>query len=933
MAERWVGNFCAFTKTFAVPAIIAGALFGLLPSSANAQAVADLTISKSAPATAAPNTDITYTITITNTGPDAASSATLTDPLPAGLTFVSLTPDPAWSCSPLAVGSGGTISCETSVFPSGSNATFTLVAHVPSGATPGDFITNVASVSSNDDPSDENNSASATTQVGGGTSADVAITKTGPENAAPGGNINYTLTVTNNGPDAAQSATWSDTLPGNLTFVNLVQSSGPTFTCTPLAVGSGGTVSCSIASLVAGSAATFTLTVNVPSGTPVFTEYSNTATVSSATADPNSENNSSTTTATVRNPTITTLTNTPNPSVAGQWVTFTATVTAPPEPGRPTGTVAFSEGTTTLATVPLDGTAKATFKTATLSPGSHTIVAVYSSADGSFSPSTSAPVTQVVNKANTATTLASSPNPSAFTQSVAFNATVMAFGGGAPAGNVSFKEGATTLGAAALDSVGTGRSVSAGASHTCAITEAGGVACWGKNDVGQLGNATTSPTPSPSPVAVVGLPRTIVAVAAGGFHTCALETPTGGVLCWGSNDEGEVGNGAAPGPEAAPKGVLSGATDIVAGEAHACALISDGTVKCWGRNTAGQLGDNSNINRFTPVAVTGLDGPATAIAAGQNHTCALMATGGVKCWGENARGQLGNGTLTPSNVPVDVLSSVGGPPLSGMAAIGVGDTHSCAVTTSGGIKCWGENFLGQLGDGTQAGDSGTARTTPVDVLASPSGPPISGMKTVDGGGNHTCALTTSGGAMCWGWNGAGQVGNGFGPGNFRVPQNVVGRISGTIGISAGALHTCAQLATDVVQCWGDNSTGQLGNGSTGGNSTTAVDVPDLSTLVLAKAAFNYAGLSGGAHTITAEYPGDTNHNASSGPTGQQVDKANTATALSSSPNPSTFGQAVTFTATVTSSVGTPTGTVTFTIDGVVVATVALSPPRRRTTAM
>src|SRR5947209_2400675 len=156
MAERWVRNFRAFTKTFAVPAIIAGALLGAFAPPASSQPVADLTISKTGPATAAPNTDITYTITITNTGPDAASSATLTDPLPAGLTFKSLTPDPAWSCSQPALDSGGTISCETSNFQSGSNATFTLVAHVPSGATPGDFITNVASVSSTDDPSDEN---------------------------------------------------------------------------------------------------------------------------------------------------------------------------------------------------------------------------------------------------------------------------------------------------------------------------------------------------------------------------------------------------------------------------------------------------------------------------------------------------------------------------------------------------------------------------------------------------------------------------------------------------------------------------------------------------------------------------------------------------------------------------------------------------------
>ncbi|MBK8049793.1 MAG: hypothetical protein IPK16_23415 [Anaerolineales bacterium] len=182
--------------------------------------------------------------------------------------------------------------------------------------------------------------------------------------------------------------------------------------------------------------------------------------------------------------------------------------------------------------------------------------------------------------------------------------------------------------------------------------------------------------------------------------------------------------------------VLAIATAVAAGGAHTCALTTVGGVLCWGENGAGQLGDSTTVDRWTPVAVTGLASGVQSIAAGANHSCAVTATGGVKCWGDNAFGQLGDGSKTDRRAPVDVVGLTGG--VRSVAAGGgaVGE-HTCAVTSANGMKCWGDNAYGQLGDSTR-----TDRLTPVDVSGL-----ASGVRNVAMGELHTCAVTTTGRAV------------------------------------------------------------------------------------------------------------------------------------------------------------------------------------------
>lgn len=240
------------------------------------------------------------------------------------------------------------------------------------------------------------------------------------------------------------------------------------------------------------------------------------------------------------------------------------------------------------------------------------------------------------------------------------------------------------------------------------------------------------------------------------------------------------------------------AVSVSSGADHACAVTTVGGVKCWGYNASGQLGDGTTTTRSTAVDVVGLTSGVAMVSAGTMNTCALTTAGGVKCWGDNGLGQLGAGNIGvgQSDTPVDVVGLS-----SGVIAVGVGYDHACAVTTNGAVKCWGYNAYGQLGHGTTGGTS----NTPVDVVNL-------GAKAhaVALGDFHSCAITTAG-VSCWGLNTDGQLGN-FTRTDSASPVAAAKLGSGVKALSAGGDQTCAVSSAGKAYCWGTNRNSYLAVG-------------------------------------------------------------------------------------------------------------------------
>jgi alpha-tubulin suppressor-like RCC1 family protein len=239
------------------------------------------------------------------------------------------------------------------------------------------------------------------------------------------------------------------------------------------------------------------------------------------------------------------------------------------------------------------------------------------------------------------------------------------------------------------------------------------------------------------------------------------------------------------------------ATGIAAGYAQTCALTMAGEVECWGYNHYGQLGDGTTVDRHRPVAVIGLARGVRAVAAGGRHSCALTRTRAVECWGDNAHGELGHGTTRSSLKPLVVAGLT-----HRVQGIAAGEAFACALTRSGRVWCWGDNRHGELGDGTKA-----TRERPVSVVGLGSG-----VVAIALGYLHACALTRAGVVECWGYNRYGQLGDGTTTDRL-VPVRVSG-LASVAAISAGGGHTCALTRGGAVMCWGSNRYGELGDGTT-----------------------------------------------------------------------------------------------------------------------
>ena len=346
------------------------------------------------------------------------------------------------------------------------------------------------------------------------------------------------------------------------------------------------------------------------------------------------------------------------------------------------------------------------------------------------------------------------------------------------------------------------------------------VACGGVNS-GYAPGPTGSPNPPPA--AVTGY----LSIRAGGMHSCGWDG--GNVYCWGDNTFGQLGDGTTTG-RPMPAGFVPGLDDGIdgswsasAGDRHTCALgvrLVTGKFKdvvfCWGDNSSGQLGDGTLANSTKPVPVaSAANGDVVDdvyVNAGGSHSCGLSrATGLAYCWGDNSAGQLGDGTTMNSATPVTVVGGVSFSAPNATVSIPIlmaGARHTCGLTPTGAAYCWGSNAHGQLGDGTT-----TDSSHPIAVGGSAS------FSNLSAGGGHTCGVAAEGVAYCWGSNSNGQLGNGTNT-DSSLPVAVGGGLA-FAEVSAGTGHTCGVTKAGAAYCWGSNATGQLGDGTTMSRLTPA----------------------------------------------------------------------------------------------------------------
>ncbi|MDB5167906.1 MAG: cell surface receptor domain protein, partial [Candidatus Saccharibacteria bacterium] len=375
--------------------------------------------------------------------------------------------------------------------------------------------------------------------------------------------------------------------------------------------------------------------------------------------------------------------------------------------------------------------------------------------------------------------------------------------------------------------------ITSGANHSCGIYDSQAY-CWGINTYGQLGNNTRNASSAPVAVDTSGVlsGKTIISVAAGVGHTCAVASDNQ-TYCWGYNAYGQLGNNSAVTsykPVAVDTaGVLASKTvlSIATGGYHTCAVTSDNLMYCWGYNYYGALGNNSTTQSNVPVAVTTtgvLNGKTvTSITAGDYHTCAIASDSQAYCWGYNAYGQLGNNSTAQSTVPVAVVTTgvLNGKTVS---SITTGATHTCAVASDNLSYCWGDGGNGQLGNNSTTSSSVPVATVTTGVL---NGKTVS---SIVAGAKHTCAVASDSQAYCWGYNGYGQLGNNStGQSTVPVAVTATGILAGktVLSFATDGHHTCAVASDNQAYCWGQNINGQLGNSSLT-NSSVAVAVQQIS---------------------------------------------------------------------------------------------------------
>jgi len=379
-----------------------------------------------------------------------------------------------------------------------------------------------------------------------------------------------------------------------------------------------------------------------------------------------------------------------------------------------------------------------------------------------------------------------------------------------------------------------------GGGHVCSVEEADhSVYCWGDNSRGQLGIGDNSERHRPTNPVQAQLPSEMISISSGYRHTCGLLSD-GSVLCWGEGDTGQLGNGAnidSNLPVQVQIGVGMVASSISSGQETSCAILEQyylppaGNVVCWGAGNYGQLGNGVNTGSNTPVFAQLPPGTyAVEISVGWYSVCAILDDGSVFCWGRGSEGQLGNGANTHSNVPVQVDIPIGRTATSISS-----EWHSCSVLDDGSAVCWGRGVEGQLGNAANANSN-------VPQYVSPLTSPAPHHLKIEVGKYHSCSILTDGSAACWGQGSSGQLGNGATTdSNVPVGVNLPPQVT---SISLGVKFTCATLPSGSAKCWGYGLYGQLGN-SDWFTSLTPVNVdlpPGMETLEVSAGEYHTCAL-------------------------------------------------------------------------------------------
>ena len=348
--------------------------------------------------------------------------------------------------------------------------------------------------------------------------------------------------------------------------------------------------------------------------------------------------------------------------------------------------------------------------------------------------------------------------------------------------------------------------------------------CWGNNSTGQLGD--NSATQRLTPVTIAGgLSWGSVVSSEAANHTCGVKISTQLVYCWGNRIEGKVGDNTGYAlQQTKPVAVQQGGVSFVSvatGAKHTCGLTNLGAAYCWGLGANGRLGDNTYLDRYLPVPVQQGAVVFTSLTVGNAHTCGLTSLGAAYCWGYNGLGQLGDNSTSQRPAPVAVQQGA-----VTFTSIAAGRNFTCGLTSAGATYCWGFNGNGQLGDNTT-----TQRLTPVAVQQG-----ATTFASIAAGENHACGITSGGAGYCWGYNGAGQLGDNSTTQRLTPVTVQQGAVT-FASITAGGLQTCGLTNTGAGYCWGDNGSGRLGD-----NTTTR----RLTPVAVQQGAVTFASIAAGA---------------------------------------------------------------------------------------